>query len=122
MAFPRCTIHSPPNTPKQQFFEKLLACIEAENPLALVVGLPLLSDGTDSLTTRQVRNFTSRLQRRCSLPIYYMPEFLSSEAAASDLRESGLFGKKQKAVLDQQAAVHILESFLHEPENKRRLA
>ncbi len=119
MAFPRCTIHSPPQSPKADFFAKLLACIEEEQPAALVVGLPLLEDGGESLTTRQVRNFVARLQRRTSLPIYLMPEFLSSEEASSDLWESNLRGKKHKAVLDQQAAVRILQSFLSDTEEKK---
>ncbi len=119
MAFPRCTIHSPPQSPKADFFVKLLACIEEEQPLALVVGLPLYEDGSESLTTRQVRNFVARLQRRCTLPIYLMPEFLSSEEASSDLWESNLRGKKHKEVLDQQAAVRILQSFLTETEEKK---
>ncbi len=112
MAFPRCTIHCPPQSPRADFFAKLLACIEEEQPTALVVGLPLYLDGNESLTTRQVRNFVARLQRRTSLPIYLMPEALSSEEASSDLWESKLKGKKHKDVLDQQAAVRILQSFL----------
>ncbi len=124
MAFPRCTIHSPPQSLKADFFAKLLACIEEEQPHALVVGLPLYEDGNESLTTKQVRNFVARLQRRCPLPIYLMPELLSSEEASSDLWESQLRGKKHKAVLDQQAAVRILQSFLaetHEQKEQRRV-
>ena len=48
-----------------------------------------------------------------------MPEFLSSEEAAADLEEAGLRRDRRKDVLDQQAAVRILESFLAEPEDRR---
>ena len=41
-----------------------------------------------------------------------MTEVLSSEEAWADLREAGLKVRKRKAVLDQQAAVRILSSFL----------
>ena len=122
MAFPRCTIVLPPQSPKALFFEKLLAVIAAEQPQALVVGLPLLPDGSESLTTRQVRNFTARLQRRVSLPVYLMPEELSSHEAENDLREAGKHAGHMKAILDQQAAVRILESFLAETQPQRRLA
>ena len=121
MAFPRCTIYTPPQTPRAVFFEKLLQCITEEAPKAIVVGLPLYADGNESLSTKQVRNFVARLQRRTELPIYLMPEFLSSEEAASDLREAGVTLSKQKSILDQQAAVRILESFLAEPDPDRRL-
>ena len=119
MAFPRCTLVRGPQTPRRAFWEGLLACLATEAPGALVVGLPLHEDGGDSLTTRQVRNFAASLQRRCSLPVYLMPELLSSQAAQSDLAACGLAPRKHKAVLDQQAAVRILESFLADPERER---
>ncbi len=123
MAFPRCTVHNPPQTPRHVFFDRLLQCIQAENPAALVVGLPLYADGCESLTTKQVRNFVARLQRRTPLPIYLMPEFLSSAAAADDLHMCGVYkkkGKAAKALLDQQAAVHILQSFLGDSQQEKR--
>ncbi len=126
MAFPHRTIHTPPQTSRQAFFEKLLACIDAETPAALIVGLPLHADGSESMTTRQVRNFVERLKRRTPLPVYLMPELLSSEAASNDLRACGLtnaHSKKRKtikAVLDQQAAVHILQSFLADTQQQKR--
>ena len=82
---------------------------------AVVVGLPLLADGSDSLTTRQIRNFVRKLLHRLPCPVYLMEEFLSSEEAAWDLEEAGLRRSRRKAVLDQQAAVRILESYLHSP-------
>ena len=119
MAFPRRTIVM---STRDAFFAELLALIEEEAPAAIVVGLPLLYDGGETMTTRQVRNFVERLKRRTALPVYMIPELLSSYEAESDLREAGLGGRKLGAVLDQQAAVRILESFLNLPEEGRRLA
>jgi len=48
-----------------------------------------------------------------------MPETLSSHEAEHDLREAGRREKDLRAVVDQQAAVRILESFLNTPEEKR---
>ena len=93
-----------------------------ERPDAVVMGLPLLTDGTESMTTRQVRNVTERLKRRVPLPFYFMSELLSSEAAERELREVGRTGRRCKAVLDQQAAVRILESFLSLSPDQRRPA
>lgn len=90
---------------------------------AVVIGLPLLHNGEDSLMTRQVRNVAARLQRRIALPFYFMPEFLSSEEAWDDLREAGVKAARRRAILDQQAAVRILSSFLTlAPEIKQRQA
>lgn len=120
MAFPRCTLTLSPQGRKDGFFARLLAVIAEEAPAALVVGLPLPADGGESLTTRQVRNFVARLRRRVPLPVYLMPELLSTCEAETQLREVG--ARRRREVLDQQAAVRILESFLADPHPERRLA
>lgn len=119
MAFPRTVLQM---ETKQRFWDDFLALLETEKPDALVVGLPLRSDGSESLTTRQVRNFARSLQRRVSLPIYFMEENLSSLEAESMLREAGKKGKKMLASLDAAAAARILESFLHSDPARRTQA
>lgn len=116
MAFPRRTIVM---TTRDAFFAELLSVMEEERPDAVVVGLPLLENGEETLITRQVRNFIARLQRRSELPVYLVPEELSSFEAGEELREAGLSYREREAVVDQQAAVRILESFLNLPEDRR---
>ena len=116
MAFPRCTLA---RDTRDGFFSELLALLERERPDAVVLGLPLHVDGTECLTTRQVRNFAASLKRRMALPLYWMDEALTSRQAESDLREAGLSARAIKQVVDQQAAVRILETFLAQPENRR---
>lgn len=116
MAFPRCTLAM---RGKDIFFAELLALIEKEQPGGIVVGLPLYLDGTDSETTRQVRNMAARLKRRCSLPVYLVEEALSSYDAEERMKTAGADRKKRRECLDQAAAVAILESFLSLPDNKR---
>ena len=122
LAFPLGTLRLEDHAGRKEFLAALAARITAEAAGAVVMGLPLLDDGTDSLTTRQVRNITARLKRRLDLPVFYMPELLSSEEAWADLREAGVRVGKRKAVLDQQAAVRILASFLALPPEQRRPA
>lgn len=116
MAFPRRTLVM---RTRRAFFGELMTVIAQEQPDALVIGLPFHLDGSESLTTRQVRNFTASLARRVSLPIYWMPEALSSQAAEDDLREAGRRERDLRSVVDQQAAVRILESFLNISQDKR---
>lgn len=104
---------------RDAFFAELLTLIDAENPDALLVGLPTLLDGQESLMTKQAKNFMTRLSHRTTLPIYWMPEILSSFLAEQDLRQAGHKERDLRAVIDQQAAVRILESFLNVPEEKR---
>ncbi len=112
MAYPLCTLKK---ESREQFFLSICALIEKEAPAALLVGLPLHQDGAECLATREARNFAQSLTRRVTQPVYLINEVLSSFEAEQDLRECGLSLAKAKTVVDQQAAVRILESFLSAP-------
>jgi len=116
LAFPRATIIM---RGKDAFFAELLSLAEAEGAQAFVVGLPLRENGEDSEATRQARNMAARLKRRTSLPVYFMPEALSSHDAESRLRAAGKNDKVVRDTLDRAAAAAILESFLALPEERR---
>ena len=119
LAYPLKTLRLDDFSGRKALLDALAALAGSEGVEAVVMGLPLLDDGSDSLTTRQVRKAAERLKRRLSVPLYFMPEFLSSEEAWSDLREAGVRHSRRKAVLDQQAAVRILQSFLSLPPDQR---
>lgn len=116
LAFPRQTLVM---TTRENFFSELLEVIHNEAPNALVIGFPVLLDGSETCITRQVRNFITRLSHYITLPIFLMKEVLSTYAAKSDLQARGYQHSKLKAVVDQQAAVHILQSFLDQPNEDR---
>ncbi|MBR3880737.1 MAG: Holliday junction resolvase RuvX [Mailhella sp.] len=117
--FPRCTLK---RETKATFWAEFLALLEKEQAEAIVLGLPLHVDGSECLTTRQVRNFAESLKRRVTLPIYWINEALSSHSAEQDLYEQGLGYAKVKEIVDQHAAAVILESFLELPEEQRERA
>ena len=119
LAYPLKTLRLEDFSGRKALLDALAALAADEGVEAVVMGLPLLDDGGDSLTTRQVRRVAERLKRRLSVPLYFMPEFLSSEEAWSDLREAGVRRPRRKDVLDQQAAVRILQSFLSLPPDQR---
>lgn len=116
MAFPRATILM---RGKEAFFSELLALAEEEGVEAFVIGLPLRENGEDGETARRVRNMAARLKRRTPLPVYFMPETLSSHDAESRLREAGKKRASLRGRLDRAAAAAILESFLALPETRR---
>ena len=115
-AFPRCTLK---RETKAAFWAEFLPLLEKEQAEAIVLGLPFHVDGTECLTTRQVRHFAESLKRRITLPVYWMNEVLSSNAAEQKLYEQGLGFAKVKEIVDQHAAAVILESFLEQPESQR---
>ena len=79
-------------------------------PAYLVVGLPVHADGTEHEVTALARKFGHRLNARFRLPVYWADERFSSLYAEELLKQAQVFGKKNKAVLDQVAAQAILQS------------
>ena len=122
MAFPLATFSLRDFPGRGALLAALAVRIAEAGAGAVVIGLPLHADGSESETTRQVRNVAKRIRRRIALPVYFMPELLSSAEALQDMRQAGVKADRRRAVLDQQAAVRILASFLSLSPERRRLA
>lgn len=122
VVFPLATLALTTYGSRKAQLAALAELAQAKNVANIVLGLPLLADGSENETCLQIRNAARRIQRRLQVTLYFMPEELSSFAAEQDLRVAGCFGAKRKAVLDQLAACRILESFLAQPPSLRRLA
>ncbi|OQW85273.1 MAG: Holliday junction resolvase RuvX [Proteobacteria bacterium ST_bin16] len=88
--------------------------IQTWQPVLLVVGLPLHSDGTVHELTQLSQRFARRLSSRFNIKVILKDERYTSETASATLREAGVTGRKQKALLDQVAAQQILQSFFDE--------
>lgn len=88
--------------------------IQTWQPVLLVVGLPLHSDGKAHELTQLSQRFARRLSGRFNIQVIMKDERYTSETASATLREAGITGRKQKAVLDQIAAQQILQSFFDE--------
>lgn len=108
MSHPITTIHETENSKK---FAAVEALIKEWRPKQLVVGLPAHMDGVEHDVSALCRKFAQRLNGRFSLPVYLVDERMSSVYAESLLDEAQVYGKKQKAYLDQVAAQAILETF-----------
>jgi putative holliday junction resolvase len=80
-------------------------------PVTLVVGLPLSLDGEEHQLTQLCKRFARRLEGRFNLPVIMVDERLSSAEASQTLKGLGIGGRKQKPMIDQVAAQHILQSY-----------
>lgn len=78
----------------------------------IVVGLPLNMDGSSGERAKKAEEFANRLKQLVSVPIVTWDERQSTMAAAQHLNVTNTRGKKRKEVIDQVAAVVILESYL----------
>lgn len=79
-----------------------------ENVVGIVVGVPVYADGTDSDTTKMVRNFMDGLSEKISLPICGIEENLTSHAAQESMGRVRVRDLKQR--LDSESARVILEN------------
>ncbi|MEG2323165.1 MAG: Holliday junction resolvase RuvX [Anaerovoracaceae bacterium] len=84
----------------------------------VVVGLPKKLDGTDSIQTEKVYEFKTKLENKMKssgmgdIAIVYQDERLTTVMAERVLIEADVRRSKRKEVIDKQAAVIILQSYL----------
>lgn len=78
----------------------------------IVVGLPLMMNGTSGFLADEVKHFVDLLQQAISIPIRTWDERLSTVQAERSLREYQLSRKKRSKVIDQVSAVIILQNYL----------
>jgi putative holliday junction resolvase len=95
-------------------FAQIANIISEWKPKRLVVGLPAHSDGTEHELSRLARRFARRLEGRFGIPATLVDERLTSRAAESRLKESGVRAERLKDRLDSAAAREILEAFFAE--------
>lgn len=91
----------------------VLALCRQEEAERVVVGLPRLTDGSESRQADKVRAFASALERS-GLAVTFEDERFTTRLAAQELRRSGLnkTKRREKGRQDEAAAVHILDSYL----------
>lgn len=82
---------------------------------SLVLGLPLRLDGTEGSACEKVRAFGRKLSARFpELPLIYVDEFLTTTVAQEKLHKAGKKAKDFKPIIDQAAAVEILNTWLEQ--------
>lgn len=81
--------------------------------LEVVLGLPRSLSGDDGPAARAIRTYAAELAARISpTPVRLIDERLTTLDAHRRLRDSGVPGRAQRAIVDQVAAVLILQSAL----------
>jgi putative Holliday junction resolvase len=93
-------------------FECIGALIGEWQPDALIVGLPLNMDGSESESSSRARRFARQLEGRFSLPAWLVDERLSTREARQEMGASYRGGADDR--VDSMAAVLIIESWFRE--------
>ena len=105
------TIRFEPND-YEDCLEKVLTVIQRENPDEIVLGLPKHMNGDVGERGEISIQFKEMLSEKTDKPIILWDERLTTKAAERILIEADLSRKKRKKVIDQMAAVQILQSYL----------
>ncbi|WP_278951784.1 Holliday junction resolvase RuvX [Lactobacillus apis] len=84
------------------------------NPSGFVLGLPKNMDGSSGTSVKRSKAYGQRLQEKFGLPIYYSDERLTTvESQRVLVDEAEIHDRhKRKEVIDQMAAVLILQNYL----------
>ncbi|MEH1130437.1 Holliday junction resolvase RuvX [Micromonospora sp. CPCC 206061] len=116
LATPLVTLRRDPNVDidtQPSDIVELAQLVDAYQSVEVVVGLPVTLAGRDGPAAVQVRAYADRLAGAISpVPVRLYDERMSTVAATRRLAERGVRGKRQRAVVDQAAAVVILQGWL----------
>lgn len=95
---------------------RILQLVDQRRICTVVVGLPLRMDGSEGESAKKVRAFADSLRSRlcATIPLVWVDESLTTVSASAKLREAGRNAKQQKHLIDQAAAVEILNQWMSE--------
>jgi len=93
--------------------DRLVALVVEHEVTEVVVGEPRHLSGASGASAADASDYAQELADRIpDVPVTLIDERLSTVTAASHLREGGIDSRKQRPVIDQAAAVVILQQFL----------
>ena len=98
---------------KTEVIPRILEIIAERKIQAVVLGLPLRSDGSEGASSEKVRKFADDLRSHLGeLPLTLFDERFTTVTASEKLRATGRKAKQQRDVIDQAAALEILKDYL----------
>ncbi len=91
----------------------LAALVEEHEVVEVVVGLPKTLRGSDGPAVTAARTYGAALAALIApVPVVYVDERLTTVSADRQLSEAGVRGKARRKVIDQVAAIRILQNRL----------
>ena len=91
---------------------RLIALAAERNAVGFVLGLPINMDGSEGPRAQSTRAFARNFAKLTDLPIALWDERLSTAAVERELIAADVSRAKRAAVIDQHAAMFILQGAL----------
>jgi putative holliday junction resolvase len=116
LATPLVTLRRDLNTegkPVPDDIAELVRLVEVHESVEVVVGLPVTLAGTEGPAAIEARAYAEQVARAIApIPVRLADERMSTAVATRRLSERGVRGGRRRAVIDQAAAVEILQGWL----------
>ena len=110
---PHRILASPVETVPAPGLQRVVEILTEREAVLVVVGLPTsLSGQSLSASADMARDWAAQLATLIEIPIELVDERLTTVTATAALRASGRKGKQARAVIDQAAAVALLQGVL----------
>jgi putative holliday junction resolvase len=90
-------------------------------PVGIVVGLPISSEGAESDSSRSARDVADTIERRTGLPLALWDERMSTARALGLIREQGGSTRGRRSDVDALAAAVLLQHFLDARRNRAEM-
>lgn len=107
MAHPFRTLKASPESAAE-----IAAAAEESGSRTIVIGLPRNMNGTYGPAAEKSRVLAEAVSQRTSATVILWDERLTTAAATKRLQEAGRNSREQRGVIDQAAAVQILQDWL----------
>jgi len=91
---------------------EIVAAAEESGSATIVIGLPRNMNGTYGPAAEKSRVLAEAVKQRTSAKVILWDERLTTAAATKRLQEAGRNSREQRGVIDQAAAVQILQDWL----------
>ena len=100
--------------PLERAFIRIGEIADQRQAEIIVVGLPVREDGTEGTAAEKSRRFAAGLMQELPphLVLAFQDEYGSTQVAAAQLRAAGRRIHTQRAIIDQAAAVVILQTWM----------
>ncbi|MFP5068340.1 Holliday junction resolvase RuvX [Pseudonocardia nantongensis] len=91
---------------------RIAELVAEHDVVGVVLGLPRNLRGEDGPAAVSAREFAEALRAGLEVPVQLTDERMTTVVATRQLSGRGVKGRRQRAVVDQQAAVAILQGWL----------
>lgn len=95
-------------------FVRIAQIVREQEISAIVIGLPLLADGSEGKQAASSRAFARGLEQHVTVPLIWRDETDTSRRAQEILSAEGRSQRRQAQLIDGVAAAVLLQSYLDE--------